>query len=196
MKSIKRWFIVVILLVNVTVLSGCQIFMLPVYIVGGTVVILGKLLPIAVRLMPLALLLVQVEDENSSGTMVVKADIPGMVESSQAVCADGVNAYQDGFMVIESVMRKSDGGTRKKLLIFAYDTFLPADVVAQEIQNRLPAGRVVKIDSHVVDGASFWNQKYRFFSLLDTLKEQGISFHAVGMLQPSTELINNDQGRS
>ncbi len=190
MRFFRNFLLVISIFFSATMLSGCELLVLPfkliVYILGGTVAVVMRLLPIAAKLLPLALLFVQAEQpKNQDGIVTAKKiDLPKFVCDNRT--------YPDGFKVISE---KLDNDKPEQFnYIFMFDPKTPKDKIVRKIRRQLNKRKLIKIDSCLVNGASFYNEKYRFFMLLDKLRKKGVLFKGFGPMKDTVTRFNN-QGR-
>lgn len=192
MKQIRVYLTIIVTALLMSTLTGCQVLMLPYYVLGSMFAVIGQLIPMAVRVLPVALLFVQVHDESSENIKLVQSTnmIAEQLSVTDAYSIASQQNSPDGFEVIEQEMFDKHGRRSERMLIFACDASVPTADIAARIMACVPPGSDVNITAHVVNGASFCNEKYRFFLTLDKLAGDGVDFHAIGTLEPAVALMN------
>jgi len=190
MKSIRNFLLVISAFFSAAMLSGCEVLMFPFqligFILGTTLTVFMKLLPIAAKLLPIAVLFVQAEQPNNQDNIVATTDI----NIPKHMTYEDIQNYPDGFDIIAKKIDNNKSETFN--YIFVFDPKTPKDQMIRKIQNCLDEKKPLKIESCIVNGASFHNEKYRFFMLLEKLRKKGVFFKGYGTMKNAIDMFNGN----
>lgn len=177
--------------------SGCEVLLFPfqlIYLIlAGGLALAGRLIPIAARLLPMLFFFVKVNEGTPPENVIVKNEISHQIEyiMSQNKKID-LTTCPDAAVFLSSRIvepEKKNVASSQKMIIFAFDYGTPPDQIAAVIQSELRGKRPVSVEAHLLNGASFFNEKYRFFMTVDKLHKKGIMFRGFGTFQECTELL-------
>ncbi len=189
MKSFRNFLLVISAFFSATMLSGCELLMFPFqlvgYILGGAITVFMRLLPIAAKLLPLALLFVQAEQPENNNNIIATTNI----NIPKHMAYEDIQKYPDGFDIITKKINSKE--SEKFNYIFVFDPKTPKDQILKKIQNHLNEKKPLKIESCIVNGASFYNEKYRFFMLLERLRKKGVFFKGYGPMKNAVDTFND-----
>lgn len=175
-------------------LSGCGILLLPLqlvyFIVSGTVGLAVGLAPVAAKLLPLLLFVVQVQPENPADKFIVKPFPFNFGELEMRLVRE---EYENG---MDPIRLLSDSIKNNKMdsnsYIFIFDAEIPHDIIKARITRELGDKYPSKIECYYVDGSVLFNDKYQFFVFMDKFREKGVCLKSFGSLGHCNDLYYNE----
>ena len=188
MKKTGSKSLLLVLLSSIIFLPGCEMLMLPFqfiyFILGSSVTLFFRLLPIAAKLLPLALLIVRVSDEE-----IKENNINQEIEIVYNTNQSDQSAYPEASSLINSKLdNKPDG----KYVVFTFDAGTSEKEIKRVINTELNGSNPLSVECYMANGASFYNNKFEFYMLLDRMKKEGVKFKSYGCLKPTVDLFNKD----
>jgi len=188
MKKTGSRNLLLVLLSSLIFLPGCEMLMLPFqfiyFILGSAVTLFFRLLPVAAKLLPLALLIVQVPDEELKENNIER-DMEIVYNDAQT----DLSAYPDASLLIQSKLDKKAEG---KYVIFSFDAGTGEKEMKRVIRQELNGATPLSAQCYMANGASFYNDKFGFYLLLDRMKKEGVEYKSYDCLKPAVDLFNNE----
>lgn len=170
--------------------SGCQVLMLPFqlvyYILGTIVTTFFSLLPVAARCLPLLLFLAQVQDDAGPATPAIDDPATMVCQQVELQQSTAQESLSDAYTMLDQAAQGAcETAPDTQLMIFSFDAWTDSRQMAAAIEEQTRGKKIVAIECRLVDGASLFNDKLTFFTLLDRLRNKGISFQGFGSMQPA-----------
>ena len=188
MKNRGKKSLLLVLLSSLMFLPGCEMLLLPFqfvfFILGSATTLFFRLLPVAAKLLPLALLIVRVPDEELKNNNI-ENNVQIVYHSEQTNPA----AHPDASGLIQSKLKDCTDG---KYIVFSFDAATSENEMKAVINKELNGTEPLSVDCYIANGASFYNDKFGFFLLLDRMKKQGVTFKSYDSLKPVVDLFNEE----
>jgi len=181
-------------------LTGCSILLLPVqlvfFIFGAAMGMVSALAPLAAKMLPLLLFLVQTEPENTSGKLFANRFPFNFDEFDRKLAKQQYIAAYDPVKLLSAKL--ADNSITKNSFIFLFDAEMPPDIIRAKILKELKNRKASKIECFYVDGSVLFNNKYRFFVIMDKFNAKGALLKSFGSLNYCSDLyhLNGDRNTS
>lgn len=149
------------------------------------------LVPYAVNLLPLLLFVIDTPADATHSEYAFSASDARAVYASNTF--DDASELPDGLVFLRTISVEAPPASFRRTL-FAFEYGIPPHEIARAVSDELKGNVPESITVHLIDGASLFNDKFSFFSVLNSLKNRKITLKCFGILESTTALFNDSRG--